>query len=141
EPDINKLASLDNLLHAWKQAKQQVKDREVFDDVLGFELFEKDIYSNLQVLSLQLIQGIWKHNNFLIIKIPKEKGTDNFRPYSSVSPREAVVQLAILNVIGPKIDSRMHNHSLGNRLAVFPRSDSQIFQDWRKQNVIREFKK
>lgn len=135
------IANISNLHHAWKQAVLQSKDREVFEDKLAFELFEKDLWNNLEMLKLQLLNNDWKHNNFLLLEIPKNKDDNTFRPFVSVSPREAIVELAILNVIGPPIDSMFNKSSLGNRLAISPKMDEQIFQDWRKQNRLREFKK
>jgi len=135
------IASINNLHHAWKQAVQQSKDREIFEDKLAFELFEKDLWNNLEMLRVQLINNEWKHNNFMLLQIPKNKDENTFRPFVSVSPREAIVELAILNVIGLPIDSMFNKSSLGNRLAISPKMDDQIFQDWKKQNRLREFKK
>ncbi|MEJ2901515.1 reverse transcriptase domain-containing protein [Pedobacter panaciterrae] len=138
---IQEVASLRNLSLAWKKAKQQVVERDVFQDKMNFDLFESDLWNNLVMLRRQLLEGKWRHNNFLLVEIPKDKLNTSLRPFCSVSPREAVVEMAILNVVGPKIDSRFHKRSLGNRLAISPKSDNQIFQDWKIQNGIREFKK
>ena len=138
---IQQVASLNNLHHAWKQALRQSVDRDMFEDKLAFSLFEEDLWNNLEMLHFQLINNQWKHNNFLLLNTPKNKEENTFRPFCSVSPREAIVELAILNIIGPPIDSLFSKNSLGNRLAISPKVDSQIFLDWRKQNRIREYKK
>jgi RNA-directed DNA polymerase len=140
-PEFQQIASLENLYHAWKQAKNQAFEREIFDDIIAYEVFENNLWSNLLLLKKQLLDKTWKHNSFILIKVPKAKETSNYRPYCNTTPREAIVQLAILNIIGPRIDSTFNSNSLGNRLASFPKSDSQIFLDWKKQNRIRELKR
>jgi|GEM_PF-3196614 len=138
---LEQIASIQNLHHAYKQAVQQSKERDIFEDRLAFELFENDLWNNLEMLHLQLMSNSWKHNNFLLVETPKNIEENTFRPFCSISPREAIVELAILNIIGPPIDSMFNRNSLGNRLALSPKVDNQIFQDWRKQNRFREFKK
>ena len=47
---------------------------------------------------------------------------------------------AVLNAVGPEIDSTFSERSLGNRLAKTPRADGQVFADWRQQNFVRHLR-
>lgn len=135
---IERIASIENLYQAWNQAYMQAKERDIFEDVLAYEIFKDHLWANLHIIRSQLLKKQWKHKPFRVVMVPKKGEPNNARPMCYASPWDAIVALAVLNVIGPEIDSRFHRKSYGNRLAKGPKADGQIFEDWRKQNYLRE---
>ena len=138
---LDRIASIQNLHHAWFQALTQARERDVFEDVLAFKAFGNRLWAHLNVLREELLAGKYHHQPFRILPVPKKKGDpQNTRPMSWANPWDSVAMLAVLNVIGPAIDSTFHPHALGNRLVHGPKSDDQVFEDWRKQIQYRELK-
>ena len=142
KPLIEQISEIKNLYQAWQQAAAQAKERDVFEDVLAYRSFEHNLWANLYALQRDLLAGRWRHQPFHVVAVPKRRDDPgNVRPMCWATPWDAVVALAVLNVIGPPIDSTFHANSLGNRLAHGPRSDSQVFEDWREMNRYREFRR
>ncbi len=142
DPVLERVASVENLHLAWKQAILQAAERDVFEDVQAYDAFEDHLWANLRVLRADLLSGTWRHQPFRVLDAPKSSDdpTDT-RPMCWATPWDAIVDLAVLNVIGPAIDSTFHANSLGNRLARGPRAEGQVFEDWRKQNRFRELRR
>ena len=139
---IERIASIDNLHQAWKQARVQARERDIFEDVSAYQAFEEHLWANLHVLRADLLSGIWQQQPFRVVRVPKTKADlSNARPMCWATPWDSIVALAVLNVIGPPIDSTFHKNSLGNRLARGPKADGQVFEDWRKQNLYREIRR
>lgn len=138
---IDEVASMENLLRAWQQARTQAKERDIFEDVLAYQAFEDHLEANLHILRMEILSGCWEHRPFRLVLVPKSsEEPDNVRPMCLSSPWDSIVACAVLNVIGPTIDSTFHENSLGNRLVHGPASEGQIFEDWRKQNRSRELR-
>lgn len=139
---IEKVASIENLQLSFKQAKILAKERDIFEDILAYNAFEEYLDANLHILRYEILCGRWKHQPFRIVYVPKSKeNVDNKRPMCWATPWDSIVSLAVLNVIGPLIDSTFHDKSYGNRLSQGQKADGQIFEDWRKQNRIREIRR
>lgn len=139
---IEKVASIENLHLSFKQAKILAKERDIFEDILAYNAFEEYLDANLHILRYEILCGRWKHQPFRVVNVPKSKeNVDNIRPMCWATPWDSIVSLAVLNVIGPIIDSTFNDKSYGNRLSHGPKADGQIFKDWRKQNRIREIRR
>jgi len=139
---IERIAAIDNLHQAWKQARTQTRERDIFEDILAYQAFEEHIRANLHVLRAELLEGTWRHQPLRVVQVPKTKADlSNGRPMCWATPWDSIVDLAVLNVIGPPIDSTFHRDSLGNRLARGPKADGQVFEDWRKQIRYREIRR
>ena len=63
----------------------------------------------------QLINSQLKTQQILLIETPKNKEENTYRRFCTMSPRDAIIELAILN-FAPPIDSMFNKNSLGNRL-------------------------
>ena len=121
---VEPIASIENLHHAWLQALAQARERDVFEDILAFKAFDDHLWAHLSVLREELLAGKYRHQAFRTLPVPKKKGdTQNTRPMCWGNPWDSVVMLALLNVIGPAIDSTFHPNALGNRLVHGPKSD------------------
>ncbi len=142
DPVLERVASVENLHLAWKQARLQAAERDMFEDVQAYEAFEDYLWANLRILRADLLSGTWRHQPFRALGVPKSSDdpTDT-RPMCWATPWDSIVDLAVLNVVGPAIDSTFHANSLGNRLARGPRAEGQVFEDWRKQNRFRELRR
>jgi retron-type reverse transcriptase len=137
-----RIASIDNLHHAWQQAQVQAKERDIFENVLAYESFAEHLMPNLHILQAEILTGRYRHRSFRSVQIPKKKEDyQETRPVCWASPWDSIVTIAVLNVIGPSIDSTFHKNSMGNRLARGPKADGQVFEDWRKQNLYRQIRR
>ncbi len=141
-PAMARVASIANLRVSWLQARAQARERDMFEDVAAYRSFEEHLWANLHVLRAELLSGTWQHQPFRTLPVPKSpEQKNNTRPMCWATPWDAIVALAVLNVIGPVIDSTFHRNSLGNRLAKGPRADGEVFEDWRVQNRYREIRR
>jgi len=142
DPVLETVASIENLHLAWQQARRQASERDIFEDVQAYAAFEAHLWANLRILRAELLSKRWRHQPFRVLAVPKSADDPtNTRPVCFSGPWDAIVDLAVLNIIGPVIDSTFSGNSLGNRLARGPRAEGQVFEDWRKQNRYRELRR
>lgn len=113
------LVSPENLSWAWQKARRlyRMADGPVdFGEVTAFEL---DLENQLKKMARQLAAGTYKLAPIALLPQPKkpdEEGNPRLRQSFHISVRDQVAWIAMVNVIGPFLDSRMPNWSYGHRL-------------------------
>ncbi|MBX7532639.1 RNA-directed DNA polymerase [Qipengyuania sp. 1XM1-15A] len=112
------ITSPENLSWAWRKARRLYIDSDGFIDYGEISAFELDIDSQLKAISADLSSGEYRLANLVHLPQPKKPDDDGprMRQYFHVKVRDQVAWLAVANVIGPTLDSKMPNWSYGNRL-------------------------
>ena len=107
----------DNLYYAWKKAKK-IYDTEIdyIADLKELVEFEVNLDKHILQLSEQIKQGTYRLSSMVPVWLPKVADPPESRQHFRFSVRDQVVWLAVINIIGPIIDSRMPFWSFGNRL-------------------------
>lgn len=121
---VTDIANLENLMWAWQKAKNAYRVGDIWFDTLELANFEANTHLELMKIHEDLINGTYELNELQPLPYPKgesykeEDGTieAKVRQTFYVSVRDQVTWLAVVNVIGPKLDFEMPFWSYGNRL-------------------------
>ncbi|MDB5406371.1 MAG: hypothetical protein JWL84_1283 [Rhodospirillales bacterium] len=113
------VAGRENLTWAWQKARRlyESADGSVnFGEVAAFEL---DLERNLRSIAHDFLDLSYCLHRLALIPQPKKPdkyGNPRLRQSFHVSVRDQVAWIALVNVIGPTLDSRMPAWSYGHRL-------------------------
>ncbi|MFI3163662.1 MAG: RNA-directed DNA polymerase [Bacillota bacterium] len=121
---LKKIISKDNLLYAWgKYENFVINDLDFIADIEEYEHFSINLDLEINKIIQDLKKGTYKSSKLIFMPMPKgineASGKAQYRQFFHVSIRDQIVWLAIFNIIGPELDSKMPFWSFGNRL-YFP---------------------
>lgn len=113
------LTSSENLIWAWRKAQRLYQSADVPYDVAELGAFELDLEAQLRSIRRDFRSGKYKLSPLVLLPQPKkptEDGRSRMRQSFHVSVRDQVAWIALVNVIGPTLDSKMPTWSYGHRL-------------------------
>jgi hypothetical protein len=113
------LISSENLSWAWRKAQRLYQFADGPYDVAELARFELDLERQLQSIARDFRTGAYKLAPLVLLPQPKkpdENGRSRLRQSFHVSVRDQVAWIALVNVIGPTLDSKMPPWSYGHRL-------------------------
>ncbi|MGR8928236.1 RNA-directed DNA polymerase (plasmid) [Rhizobium leguminosarum] len=112
------LATSENLNYAWKKARTLFQNSDGYIDSGEITAFELNLGRELAA-----IQAEFRSNSYVLRPLrplprPKklDKGTFANRQYFHVSVRDQVAWIAVVNILGPRLDPLMPAWSYGNRI-------------------------
>jgi hypothetical protein len=112
------LVDSENLASAWRKAKRLFLNGDTLIDYGAVAAFELNLKEELESLASDFDSG--HYNLQKLIHIPQPKKPDDsgprLRQFFHVAVRDQVAWIALANVIGPILDSKMPKWSYGNRL-------------------------
>lgn len=117
---IEQIIQPENLQWAWKKVRQYYKKEAAWKNELEIISFEVNLREELESIAFDIENMQYQMKKIKPIPQPKKKdeGKDNLklRPVFWINIRDQIAWVAIVNIIGPIIDSRMPLWSYGNRL-------------------------
>ena len=115
----DQLTSRENLQWAWAKAKRMYESADGPVDWGNIAAFELDLEEQLQSIGHDFKRGRYRLEPLILLpqpKKPNEDGTARLRQSFHVGVRDQVAWIALVNVIGPLLDSRMPAWVYGHRL-------------------------
>ena len=108
----------ENLYFAWQKARRLFLTQDGYVDRGELAEFELNLEVSLNEIRNKFIKGIYRTNKIRPLPRPKKRNGENLvdRQYFHVSVRDQVAWIAIVNALGPELDSKMPSWSYGNRL-------------------------
>ena len=135
------IISKDNLLWAWKKAKNAFSIGDIWYSDYLLCKFELNLYNEFESIISDIKNGCYKMKLLRIAPFPKgfddDKQKPKIRQAFYVSVRDQVTWLAVCNVIGRLIDDKMPAWSYGNRIY---RPAWYEYTDNEKQLVIGNYR-
>ena len=125
------IISSENLNWAWRKARRLYRSGDGLYDFAEVAEFELDLESQLKSISNDFETGKYELAPLILLpqpKKPSKEGSIRMRQSFHISVRDQVAWLAITNVVGPTLDSKMPAWSYGHRLfkaAWFEQSDGK----------------
>lgn len=108
-----------NLRWAWEKVRRQAQPGEIWFDEIELAGFELELERHLQGIAREISKGTYKLTPLRPVPYPKRRDKDGIaqiRQTFQVSIRDQVAWTAVVNVVGPFVDSKMPVWSYGNRL-------------------------
>lgn len=122
EPILANIASLENLYMAWNRLAKSITYSDVWYDEYEFSKFECLLDQNIHNVHKSLLDGSYRMDSIRPIPFPKggrdDKGNLKVRQAFWISMKDQLVWVAICNILGPLIETKMPGWSTGNRLYV-----------------------
>jgi hypothetical protein len=117
-PFLEQLTHPDNLYWAWEKAKKQYWRDSLWYDEIELSSFEANLESELKSISNDFINSSYNISPLRPLPYPKKKKDQEHevRQMFWVSVRDQIAWIALINIIGPMLDSIMPTWSYGNRL-------------------------
>ena len=108
----------ENLIYAWRKAKNLYRTSDGYIDRAELANFELNLEQNLILIRKRFARGSWRLRTLRPLPRPKKlsEGRPLNRQYYHVAVEDQVAWIAIANAIGPNIDQQMPAWSYGNRL-------------------------
>ncbi len=117
---LQKIADHNNLYWAWEKAKNSYKPGDIWFNELEVAAFEGNLSEELTSIHHDILTGSYCLRQIEPVAYPK--GRDETGPRTRqtfwISVRDQVTWLAVVNIIGRYIDSKMPFWSYGNRLYI-----------------------
>lgn len=116
---LDRIASKENILWAWRKVKSYHSKDVVIRDDLAISSVESDLDNTLYEISKKLRKGKYVNGPAKLICQPKSQQDSDaltFRPFFAIPVCDQIAWIAVVNVIGPFLDSKMPAWSYGNRL-------------------------
>ena len=113
------LTSSENLTWAWKKAQWLYRTADGPVDLAEVAAFELDLERQLKLIGTKFLNLSYRLRPIILLpqpKKPKDDGKARLRQSFQVSVRDQVAWIALVNVIGPLLDSKMPAWSYGHRL-------------------------
>lgn len=114
---------MDNLMLAWRKIENLFLPGDVWFDPLRLAAFKYRLNDNLKQISQNLITGSYQLHELIPVPFPKKKGAGDevppIRQSFIIDVADQLAWVAVCNVIGAKLDSRMPAWSYGNRLYLY----------------------
>jgi hypothetical protein len=108
-----------NLRWAWDKVRREATPGDIWFDEIEAAGFDLELERNLQSIASEFRKGRYKLAPLKPLPFPKQQdneGKPRLRQAFQVSVRDQVAWTAIVNVIGPYVDSKIPAWSYGNRL-------------------------
>lgn len=108
-----------NLRWAWEKVRREATPGDIWFDEVELAKFELELGQNLQSIAREFMSGNYRLTKLRPLPFPKHDGEDGkprVRQVFQVALRDQVAWMAMVNVIGPHVDSQMPSWSYGNRL-------------------------
>jgi hypothetical protein len=108
-----------NLRWAWEKVRREAAPGDVWLDEIELAGFELELEKNLQNLAVEFRKLRYRLQPLKPLPYPKDndkKGNPRLRQMFQVSIRDQVAWTAMVNIIGPYVDSKMPAWSYGHRL-------------------------
>lgn len=137
---FEKIAELENLYSAWYKVKNIARDEYIFTGY-NVRLYEDNIDEIIRIINYELINDKFIFDELHSFEVPKKDGK---RVFHIDTIKNMIVSQAIINIIGPIIESKFIQGSYGYRLEL---SESySIYKDWSQQysdfsNTLYEWNK
>jgi hypothetical protein len=115
----DQLTSRENLQWAWAKAKRMYDTADGPVDWGSVAAFELDLEGQLRSIGRDFDRGRYRLEPLILLPQPKkpdEDGTPRLRQSFHVGVRDQVAWIALVNVIGPLLDSQMPAWVYGHRL-------------------------
>ena len=114
---------MDNLMLAWRKIENLFVPGDIWFDSLRLDAFKYRLKDNLELISNQLETGSYQLHELRPVPFPKKKGADDsvppIRQSFIIDVADQLVWVAVCNVIGSRLDTRMPAWSYGNRLYLY----------------------
>lgn len=114
---------MDNLMLAWRKIENLFVPGDIWFDPLRLAAFKYRLKDNLAQISHQLVAGSYQLHELRPVPFPKKKGADDMVPPIRqsfiIDVADQLVWVAVCNVIGARLDTRMPAWSYGNRLYLY----------------------
>jgi hypothetical protein len=133
---LQKIADHNNLYWAWEKAKNSYKPGDIWFNELEVAAFEANLSEELASIHYDILNGLYQLKAIEPVAYPKGRDDNGPRTRQTfwVSVRDQVAWLAVVNIIGRYIDSKMPFWSYGNRLYI------SMFYDEDKVSGLSELK-
>lgn len=118
--------SPDALILSWAQLNHYARTEDAALDPFETFMFDQHVGANANLLS-ELASVSYQFAPYTVVLVPKA-GQDRRKVW--MSAEDAVVAQALMNVIGPVLESQMLPVSYGNRLDPSGSSSRVIFRPW-----------
>lgn len=117
---LQKIADHNNLYWAWEKAKNLYKPGDIWFNELEVAAFEANLSEELAAIHYDILNGLYQLKAIEPVAYPKGRDDNGARTRQtfSVNVRDQVTWLAVVNIIGRNIDSKMPFWSYGNRLYI-----------------------
>lgn len=118
---LQDLTSSENLFWAWEKVRRQLKSDSAWCNQLELAAFEINLGQHLDEIGSEFLEGRYQTGALKPLGQPKKKrgsetGELEMRQMFWVPVRDQVAWVALVNIIGPALDSQMPQWSFGNRL-------------------------
>jgi hypothetical protein len=113
------LTSRENITWAWQKARRLYQSADGPVDVAEVAGFELDLERQLNLMATDFSELSYRLRPLALLPQPKkpdENGSPRLRQSFHVSVRDQVAWIALVNVVGPMLDSKMPAWSYGHRL-------------------------
>ena len=126
-PDLNKsellqkIASIENLILAWRRIESSFQHGNVWYDEIDLAKFKFRMLENIRAISKQLLEGNYQLHSIVPAPFPKccdENGHLQVRQSFLIHVADQVVWMAVVNIIGRDFERKMPAWSYGNRLDI-----------------------
>lgn len=116
---LNAALTTENLHWAWQKVLKHYQSDSSWKDDIEIASFEKNIRQELDSISKDIREKIYRPRLLKPIPQPKkrdEHGNLQVRQFFWISVRDQITWVAFVNIIGPLLDNMMPKWSFGNRL-------------------------
>lgn len=114
---------MDNLMLAWRKIENLFVPGDIWFDPLRLTAFKYRLKENLERISQRIEAGTYRMSNIKPVPFPKKKGEKDpvppIRQSFIIDIEDQIVWVALCNVIGAKLDTKMPAWSYGNRLYIY----------------------
>lgn len=116
---IDEVSDQLNLRWAWEKVRREATPGDIWFDEIDLARFDLELEKNLQSIADDFSKGRYQMMPIRPLPFPKQNkkdGTRQVRQVFQVAIRDQVAWTAVVNVVGPYVDSQMPPWSYGNRL-------------------------
>ena len=116
---LDEVADQLNLRWAWEKVRRQATPGDAWFDEVELAGFELNLQRNLESIKAEFTNGQYTLTPLRPLPFPKrgdEQEVLKLRQTFQVAVRDQVAWVAVVNVVGPHVDSQMPPWSYGNRL-------------------------
>lgn len=117
---ISQISEINNLYWAWEKAKWLYQPGDIWFDELEVAAFEADLHNELLSIQKDIQENTYTVQKIYPVAFPKGSDEDGPRTRQTfwISVRDQVTWLAVVNILGRELDSKMPFWSYGNRLYI-----------------------
>ncbi len=133
------IIKIENLMKSFMKLKRNISETPFYGD-FNVDFYEKHLGINLLLLHQKLKNDAYSPNELYIWKIDKEDG--DIRTIYKRDIEDCIVEIAILNVLGPFFEPLMDDNSFGNRLSEINNPQNYIYKPyWEEYKKFEESNK